>query len=148
VYWNNINAAAACTGNSTVYENWSGPLGYCSKSTPTTPIYTPPNQPIDTQGLIITSCVFLAFAAIAGSFDACAESGSTNLAKFTTAWSALAMIMLICSFSLWVTFQWVTLVVSYDGFYIPVWLNPYENILSAVPVCTWFALLSMLRSSM
>jgi hypothetical protein len=128
-----MNGKAVCTPNTTVYDNWAHPLGYCSGSA-TAPVYTPPRQAVSAQGLIISSCVFVCIAAIIGSFDACSEGESTVMAKASLAFSFLAMILLICSFSVWVDFPFTTLTTSYDGFYIPIWVNPYENILSAVPI--------------
>jgi hypothetical protein len=136
VYWTDINSAAACTPNTTVYNNWSGPLGYCSEPVSSTShgVFSAPHQAINTQGLIIASCVFLAIAGVVGCFDAAREDDSAAVAKSAIGISFIAMILLICSFSLWVDFPFTALTTSYDGSYIPVWVNPYENLLSAVPV--------------
>jgi hypothetical protein len=132
VFWDFIPAAAACANTTnSAYTLWAQPYQYCHASTPGNPVFSIPSNPISTQGLIITSCVLVFLASVAGCADSCFGEEKSAFAIGATCFSFLSMIILICSFSVWANWNWV-LDVQKGSTGMPVWINRNAENLGAV----------------
>ena len=163
VEWDEIPAEAACGPNSVVYQRWSGPLGYCTFPGGVPPPITPSNPPSNAtgqdsfgdvpegtvfnrpsevpaiQGLIISGCIAVFFAAIAGCVDAGTTSGSFVAALFATFLSLAGFVLTLAAYSLWSDFPYVQGLQSQSpsSIWIPVWISPSQNQMTAVQVASF-----------
>jgi hypothetical protein len=162
VRWGEIPASAACGPGSTVYEKWSGPLGYCSfpkgivpppptsdqnpngvttgqntfGGVPEGTTFNTPSQVPAVQGLAITACITLFFAAIAGCIDSFMDGGSMPAAGAATFCSFIAFVLSLTSYCLWSAFPYIQNLQgsSPASVWVPVWLDQGNNQLSAIQV--------------
>jgi hypothetical protein len=163
VKWGSIPPEAACAPQSTVYEKWAGPLGYCSfppgqepttgtpKTTPAnttitgedtfggTPsgtVFNTPSQTTAIQGLTVTACITLFFAALAGCADSGVEGGSIPAAMLAAFFSLASFVFILASYTLWSDFPYVENLQSQNPslVWMPVWINPAANQMTAVQV--------------
>ena len=168
VRWGDIPAEAACGPNSVVFTKWSGPLGFCEfpdgftppppTSPPTGPgsnatgfdtfdrappgtVFNNPSQVFAVQGLIVTACVVVFLAAIAGCIDAGVEAGSFGAGVLAAFLSLAGWIFTIAAYSLWSDIHYVEELQASNpsAIWMPVWVNQAANQLTAVQVnkFTW-----------
>ena len=161
VRWGSIPAEAACVANSTVYNQWSGPLGYCSfPNGEAPPIYTntgqlppgstgldnfgsvpagttfnTPTQVTSVQALAIVATITVFFAALAGCYDASVdEGGSVPAAVTASICSFIAWVFALSAFAIWSAFPYVQNIQSSSAssIWVPVWIDQSSNQLTAV----------------
>jgi len=124
VRWKEVDSENACYNGTNIFEEWSEVYGYCDDSGN----FNAPSQPIQAGNLIIASTVFYFFAAFFGLFTLCSKS--TPLAGCVCVMIFVAWILLVASFSLWSSWNWVQ--DARGQTVMPAWALP--DVLYPVPV--------------
>lgn len=136
VHWNNIPSDQACQRGSVVFEQWAGPLQYCSNwnTNATTGSFSVPSTIVATQAFIVLATIFSFFAATLGCCDAGypqekdGGAGGKALAVGAAISAFVAFVFSLAAFAQWIHIDYVDrLDSSNTGFWAPVWGIPTTN---------------------
>ena len=101
LYWsslqNSYTGNQVCANSSNpVYSGWAAPLGYCQPNAGTgVQEFSAPSNPIQMQGLLVSSCVFVFLAAVGGCMDAGSIRADRAVATCAACTSLIAMVLLM-----------------------------------------------------